>query len=57
MGYTRFITYTLPEESGASLRAVGATQEAVVTGGGWNRNGRQREERPIYKERKIRWSF
>ena len=30
MGYTRFLTYTLPEESGSSLRAVGFQVDGVV---------------------------
>ena len=54
-GYKRIITYTLATESGASLRAVGAIPSAVVTGGGWNRKGRTRQEQPIYEEKKIRW--
>lgn len=55
MGYERIITYTLATESGASLRAAGATKDAVVTGGGWNRKARTRQEQPIYEEKKVRW--
>jgi hypothetical protein len=57
MGYRRFITYTLTSESGASLRAVGAVQSATVTGGGWDRKGRPRQEREIYGQKKIRWDL
>lgn len=38
MGYRRVITYTLAEESGASLRAAGFTTDGTTTGGGdWYR--------------------
>lgn len=58
MGYKRVITYTLTKESGASLRAVGAKVSRVVRHtGGWNRRGREREERPIYYEEKLRWEL
>ncbi len=55
MGYKRFITYTLPTESGASLRAVGAEQSGTAKKGGWSRAGRLRRGQPIYGEKKIRW--
>lgn len=44
MGYTRFITYTLPEEGGSSVRAAGFRLHGTVPGrdGGWNRKNRQR---------------
>jgi hypothetical protein len=57
MGYERIITCTLTTESGSSLRAVGATESAIVTGGGWNRKGRTRQEQPIYEGKKIRWDL
>ena len=41
MGYTRFLTYTLPEESGSSLRAVGFQVDGVV------RQPIRRLERPL----------
>ena len=58
MGYTKIITYTLPEESGASLRAAGFIQERVTKGeaGGWDRPGRRRNLPERYPEGpKIRW--
>jgi hypothetical protein len=55
MGYQKFITYSLPEESGASLRAVGARQVAVTKPGGWDRKSRPRGSREIYNQQKIRW--
>ena len=44
MGYTRFITYTLPEESGSSIKAVGFRLDGIVPEreGGWRRGGRVR---------------
>lgn len=59
MGYERIVTYTLPEESGASLRAAGFVQEGVTKGetGGWDRPGRRRKMPEKYPEGpKIRWS-
>jgi hypothetical protein len=35
MGYTRVITYTLAEESGASLRAVAWKRVGLAGGGSW----------------------
>ena len=40
MGYARVITYTLPEEGGASLRAAGWCMEHTSPGGKWARSGR-----------------
>ena len=37
LGYERVITKTLPEESGASLRAVGASWYGQSRGGSWDR--------------------
>lgn len=45
-GYRKIITYTLPEEGGASLRAVGWTLEDPNAGGGsWSRDDRPREDK------------
>lgn len=43
-GYARIITYTLPNESGASLRAAGWRCEGVAGGGRWTRPGRPRQD-------------
>lgn len=43
MGYDRLVTYTLPEESGASLRASGWHEDGRTSGGDWahaHQNGR-----------------
>lgn len=59
MGYTKVITYTLPEESGASLRAAGFTAEGLTQKRpkGWDTPSRRREKLERYPEgQKIRWS-
>lgn len=54
-GYTRVFTYTLSEESGASLKAAGYTCEGEAGGGKWSRRGRARDDRhPTGSKR--RWS-
>jgi len=45
LGYTRLITYTLPEESGASLRGAGWKLLGKRGGGTWNRKARPRYDR------------
>lgn len=56
MGYERVITYTLPEEGGASLRAAGWTLEADGIGGGtWSRDGRERTDEQN-TQTKMRWA-
>lgn len=54
MGYRKVITYTLPEESGASLRAVGWNRMGITGGGTWSRSARPRvDKHPTHG--KIRW--
>lgn len=47
MGYRRLITYTLPEEGGASLRAAGYRLVGVAGGGNWNCKSRPRLDSDI----------
>jgi hypothetical protein len=42
LGYKRLITYTLPEEGGASLRGSGWKLLGLRGGGNWNKPGRPR---------------
>ena len=42
MGYKRLITYTLPEEGGASLRGAGWRIDHITAGDSWERPGRKR---------------
>lgn len=54
LGYKRLITYTLPEEGGASLRAAGWREIGRAGGGPWSRANRARVDlHPL--QQKIRW--
>lgn len=54
LGYRRLITYTLPEESGSSLRAAGWKLMGESGGGSWSRPSRARvDKHPTQK--KMRW--
>lgn len=55
LGWRRLVTYTLPEEGGASLRGAGWRVVAERTGGGtWSREQRPRvDKHPI--QAKLRW--
>lgn len=56
MGYRKVITYTLPEESGSSLRAAGFRQDGATTHKtGWDTPARRREENGYPIGQKIRW--
>lgn len=56
MGYRKVLTYTLIEESGASLRAVGWKRAGVTGGGTWSRPSRpQVDHHPL--QQKIRWEL
>ncbi len=57
MGYERIITYTLQEETGASLRAVGARVVGEVPAGEWSKPGRPRRSQPVYGLAKLRWAL
>jgi hypothetical protein len=55
LGWRKLVTYTLPEEGGASLRAAGWRVVAERTGGGsWSREKRPRVDRHPMQQ-KIRW--
>jgi len=54
MGYRKVLTYTLEEEGGASLRAVGWNRVGVAGGGSWSVPSRPRVDHyPL--QTKIRW--
>lgn len=58
MGYRRLITYTLAEESGASLRAVGAMPTATVRGASWDSLSRKRTNKGNAQMKdKVRWEL
>lgn len=54
LGYRRLVTYTLPEEGGASLRAAGWRCIGEAGGGSWDRKDRPRvDTHPT--QTKLRW--
>lgn len=67
IGYRRLVTYTLTEESGASLKASGFTLAAQIKGGSWDRPNqpdRLRHDVTLWGERrqptmdaKYRWEM
>ena len=55
LGYRRVVTYTLPSEGGASLRAAGWEPVATTDGGSWDTPSRRRiDKHPT--QPKIRWA-
>lgn len=56
MGGRRMVTYTLKHESGASLRGAGIHEASKeVPPQQWTRPSREREQRAIYDQPKLRW--
>ena len=55
LGYRKIITYTLPQESGASLRGAGWTLEKVTSGGGDWHNREERQIQMFEGVEKLRW--
>lgn len=56
MGFIRVVTYTLPEEGGASLRAAGFQPDLTLTAGGeWDTPSLRRNPANFPTARKIRW--
>jgi len=56
LGYQRLITYTLPEEGGASLRASGWTLIGLRGGGNWNVPSRPRIDTAVALQgQKLLW--
>ena len=54
LGYRRLVTYTLPEEGGASLRGAGWRLVGAAGGGSWNRGSRPRvDTHPT--QQKFKW--
>lgn len=56
LGYKKLITYTLPEEGGASLRASNWKCIGRTGGGSWNCKSRPRVDMHPLQE-KIRWEI
>lgn len=56
LGYSRLITYTLPDEGGASLRASGWRLIGERGGGNWNKPGRPRiDTAELLRGQKLLW--
>jgi hypothetical protein len=56
LGYGRLITYTLPEEGGASMRAAGWTLVGQRGGGNWNVPSRPRiDTAELMQGQKLLW--
>ncbi len=56
LGFKRIVTYTLPEEGGASLRAVGWKATFNTGGTPWNNNTRKRSDNAHSDNKvKTRW--
>lgn len=56
MGYTKLITYTLPQEGGASLRGAGFKLAGEAGGGNWNVPSRPRADSEL-SQKKFRWEI
>lgn len=54
LGYKKLITYTLPQEGGASLRASGWKLIGEAGGGNWNVKSRPRVDTE-HQQIKLRW--
>lgn len=54
LGYRRLITYTLPSEGGASLRAAGWACLGESGGGNWNVQSRPRIDTE-HQQMKLKW--
>lgn len=54
LGYKRLVTYTLPSESGGSLRGAGWKLIGEAGGGSWSRLNRPRVDKAPM-EGKLRW--
>jgi hypothetical protein len=56
LGYQKLVTYTLPEEGGASLKASGWTCKGEAGGGTWNTKSRPRVDKHSLCK-KLRWEL
>lgn len=56
LGYRRLVTYTLPEEGGASLRGAGFTLIGAAGGGSWSCPSRPRID-TAPTQVKLRWEL
>ncbi len=57
MGYNRIITYTLAEESGASLKVIGGRIVGEVQPKEWSVPSRPRKSQGVYGKAKWKWEL
>jgi hypothetical protein len=57
IGYGKIITYTLAEESGTSLKAVGARVIGEVRAQEWSVPSRPRKSQAVYGKAKVKWEL
>lgn len=57
MGYSTVFTYSMADESGASLRAVGARITGRVEPQEWSVPSRPRKKQDVYQKAKLRWEI
>jgi hypothetical protein len=57
MGYRQVITYTLADESGASLKAVGGKIVGEVRPQQWSVPSRPRKSQDVYGKAKLKWEL
>ena len=57
MGYSKIITYTLQDESGATLKAVGGRIVGEVQAKEWSVPSRPRRSQPVYGKSKLKWEL
>jgi hypothetical protein len=57
MGYRKVITYTLQDESGASLKAVGGRVVGEVQPQEWSVPSRPRKSQDVYGKSKLKWEL
>lgn len=57
MGYEKVITYTLAEESGTSLKAVGGRVIGEVQAKEWSVPSRPRKSQRVFGQAKLKWAL
>lgn len=57
MGYRKVITYTLADELGASLKAVGGRVVGEVRPQEWSVPSRPRKSQDVYGKAKLKWEL
>jgi|SRR5215472_1008583 len=56
-GFQRVVTYTLPCEGGASLRAAGYRDDGLTAGGSWDTPSRRRIDKASTEPKRRWWRY